>query len=121
MFWFKRRQRADEASWRTLALSAEALRPHKGEILDECANDVERRSLCLQWAGELRTEWYNGLRTQVLHVLHSDNPRYRHLPPDVRKSIGEQQWSRSVRAKDLAATEQMYSRWAQQYAGGAER
>jgi hypothetical protein len=93
-------------------------KPHKGELLDACKTDVERRSLCLQWAGELRTQWYDGLREHVTSILLSDNLRYKQYPPPVRRKIAEQQWSRSAQARDLAATEQMYSRWAQQYSGG---
>lgn len=93
-------------------------KPHKGELLDACANDTERRSLCLQWAGQIRTQWYDGLRAQIVYLLESDLPRYRQYSPAAKKKIAEQIWGRSVQAKDLAATEQMYSRWAMQYSGG---
>lgn len=116
MFWSKRRMHEK--------MDVEAIvfdvvhRPHKGELLDACENDLQRRSLCLQWAGELRTQWYDGLRAQVQYVVTTNHPRYKGYPAAVRRKIAEQQWSRSTQAKDLAATEQMYSRWAVQYAGG---
>jgi len=92
--------------------------PTKADILDMCANDVERRSLCLQWAGEARTKWYERRKQYIASVVQSDSPRYKGYPIEVRKSIGDQQWARSVEQKDLAAQEQMYTRWATGYAGG---
>jgi hypothetical protein len=116
---FGRRKREKYEAEASQIIFDVACKPHRGEILDECPSDVERRSLCLQWAGELRTQWYDGQRAQIIAVIESTDLRYRHYPPAVRRSIAEQQWSRSVQAKEMAATEQMYSRWARQYAGGA--
>lgn len=116
MFGRKRRERIEQESQEILYEVTG--KPHKGELLDACKTDVERRSLCLQWAGELRTQWYDGLRAHITYVLTSDNLRYKQYPPAVRRKIAEQQWSRSAQARDLAATEQMYSRWAIQYSGG---
>jgi hypothetical protein len=116
MFWFKRKM---HEKMDTEAIIFDVVhRPHKGELLDECENDLQRRSLCLQWAGELRTQWYDGLRAQVEYILTADLPRYRQYSPAAKRKIAEQVWSRSAQAKDLAATEQMYSRWAIQYSGG---
>lgn len=116
MFWSKRRlHERMEAEAIVFEVTANS---HKGELLDACLNNLERRSLCLQWAGELRTQWYDGLRAQIVYLMTTDHPRYKQYPPAVRRKIAEQQWSGSKQAKDLAATEQMYSRWAVQYSGG---
>jgi hypothetical protein len=90
----------------------------KGQILERCADDVERRSLCLQWASEARTSWYAKRREYIARVVASNSVRYESYPIAVRRQIGDQQWGASVEQKDLAALEQMYSRWAQSYAGG---
>lgn len=92
----------------------------KSEILMRAGNDVVRRSLCLQWAGQARTAWYRGRREAIAYVVASDHARYRPFPIEVRKSIGEQLWSRSVEQKDLASLEQMYTRWAQSFSGTVE-
>jgi hypothetical protein len=92
--------------------------PHKGELLDRCQSNAERRKLCLEWAEQARNAWFNGNRESVINVLISKSPRYRDYPAAVRKSIGERQWGNSIQAKQLADAEQMYSRWAQHYAEG---
>lgn len=117
-FRSKSGQVEDIVARRTLA-EALASAEHKGEILNRCKSDVERRSLCLQWASKARTDWYDGQRQQVVFVLLSDSPRYRDYPAKVRQSIGEQQWGKSVEAKSLADLEQMYCRWALMYHGEA--
>jgi hypothetical protein len=90
----------------------------KGLILERLPNDVERRSRCLQWASEARTAWYAKRREYIAKVVASDNPRYKQYGIAVRRKIGDQQWGASVEQKELASLEQMYSRWAQSYAGG---
>jgi hypothetical protein len=91
---------------------------HKGQLLDDCANDVERRSLCLQWAGQARNAWFQGRRESIQDMLMSKDRRYKYMSVETRKKIGEIKWSKSIQAKELASVEQMYSRWAVQYAGG---
>ncbi len=117
MFWIGRRKHRERVAAEFIA-DAVLSTPDKGQLLDACANDVERRSLCLQWAAEARNEWYAGRKRAIARVVLSDHPRYKQYPPEVRASIGEQQWGRSVEQRDLASLEQMYSRWAQSYAGG---
>lgn len=95
-----------------------SLREDKGRQLQRCTSDVERRSLCLQWAGELRDQWYAGQRQAVIDMILSEDRRYHRMSIEARKKIGEIKWGKSLQAKELAATEQMYSRWAVQYAGG---
>lgn len=90
----------------------------KGMILKRASSDVERRSLCLQWASEARTEWYAGRKRYIARVVLSDHPRYKQYSPEARAKIGEQQWGQSVEQKDLAALEQMYTRWATGFVGG---
>jgi len=90
----------------------------RGQRLRQCANDVERRSLCLQWAGEERDKWYAGRRQTIIDMIMSEDRRYKHMGPETRAKIGEMKWGKSLQAKELAGTEQMYSRWAVQYAGG---
>lgn len=118
MFGFLRRRR-EEREERHEVGTAVLMEDDKGLQLERCANDVERRSLCLQWASQARTAWYDGRRRAIARVVLSDHPRYKQYGIEARKAIGEQQWSRSVEQKDLASLEQMYSRWAQSYSGGS--
>jgi hypothetical protein len=119
MWPFSRRRKDDEA-FRLLAAEHEMVQDDKGQVLERCANDVERRSLCLQWASEARLAWYEGRRAHIAKVVASNNERYKQYPVSVRRKIGDQQWGASVQQKELAGLEQMYSRWAQSYAGTAE-
>jgi hypothetical protein len=116
--WNPLRRRKMERLERTLLAANVINTDDKGLQLERCASDVERRALCLQWASDARTEWYAGRRRAIARVVLSDHPRYKQYNAQVRASIGEQQWGRSVECKDLASLEQMYSRWAQSYAGG---
>lgn len=100
------------------ALSALSREQDKGQRLNACKTDVDRRSLCLQWAGEMRDAYYQGRRESMEDMLRSKDRRYRYMSAETRMKIGEIKWSKSMQAKDLVGLEQMYSRWAVQYAGG---
>lgn len=119
MWPFRRKWQYDQYDQAVLdALDRLAEEKDKGQQLNACANDVERRSLCLQWAGQMRDAYYQGRRESIQDMLLSKEYRYRHMSPAVRMKIGEIKWSKSLRAKELIGMEQMYSRWAIQYAGG---
>jgi hypothetical protein len=118
MWPFKRK--AVDQEYRARAAQVELAEDDKGQILERCASDVERRSLCLQWAGKARTDWYEGRRQHIAYVIASNHPRYKQYSLTARRAIGEQMWVRSVMQKDLASLEQMYTRWAESFAGGKD-
>ena len=100
------------------AISALRSKGDKGAILNRCPNDVARRSLCLQWAGEARDAYYEGRRVAIEDMLLSKDRRYRHMSVEVRMKIGEMKWSKSLTCKEIVDLEQMYGRWASMYSGG---
>lgn len=92
----------------------------KGAALNRAADDAERYRLCIRWAEQARDDFYAGRRETIAAVVSSRNRKYRHYPYDVRVSIGERVWGNSLKAKEFVGLEQMYARWASQYAGGPE-
>ena len=116
--WPFSRRRKEFTTEQHAAMRQVRAEPHKGTLLDRCANDVDRRSLCLQWAGEARNAYYEGRRQSIEDMILSEDRRYRHMSMATREKIGEMKWSKSLMAKELQGLEQMYSRWAVQYAGG---
>lgn len=119
MWPFSMRAKHEEYDQKVIdALDRLAEERDKGQQLNACRNHVERRSLCLQWAGQMRDAFYQGRRESMQDMLLSKDRRYRHMSPETRMKIGQMKWGKSMQAKELADLEQMYSRWAVQYAGG---
>lgn len=122
MWPFNRRKNSPSAFTDDQLRALQALRAedHKGVLLDRCRSDVGRRSLCLQWAGAARNAYYEGRRQSMADMILSTDRRYRHMDAATRAKIGELKWGKSLMAKELIGLEQMYSRWAVQYAGTVE-
>lgn len=118
MWPFSRRQTGTLSLAIQEAYSEVKHKPDKGQILNACTTDVDRRSFCLQWAGEARDAYYQGRRESIQDLLLSRDPRYKYMDAETRMRIGEMKWGKSLQAKEIIGLEQMYSRWAIQYAGG---
>jgi hypothetical protein len=117
MWPFSRKPKMESESHRLSHVGVILGEDDKAQILNRCSSNVQRRSLCLQWAGQARTDWYEGRRQHIAAVVGSNHPRYKQYSIRARKAIGEQMWGRSVMQKDLAALEQMYTRWADSFRG----
>lgn len=94
-------------------------RIRKSHELDACESDAERYKLATGWASEARALWYRGQTEAITDMLLSEDIRYRYMSAEERRAIGLVKWSKSPVSKDLAGLEQMYSRWAQEFAAGA--
>lgn len=111
MWPFSRRPRQYEVeAAHTLA------RPSKADQLRRCASDYERMVLCQEWAAEERRKWYQGQAECIADVLGSTNVRYRYYNEEARRRIGGKNWSNTLASRDIAGLEEMYSRWAHEYA-----
>lgn len=109
-------------NYELLDMQAEAIRQDidKGQLLSHADNDTERYRMCIRWAEEARDNFYAGRRETIARVVASRDLRYRQYGRDVRVSIGERLWGNSVKAREYVGLEQMYARWASQYATGPE-
>jgi hypothetical protein len=100
---------------------AEVLAPDPDEMFRKLKNDTKKKyRFCLAMMEYNRTLWWRGQKEseRALDVLstRSLRLRYGHMPLAERRRLGAISWFTSTRSKDLAATEQMYCRWAQAYA-----
>lgn len=118
MFGWGRRRRERED--RYLVAETVIQEDDKGQILDRLPSDDDRYRACMRWAAEARNKFYEERRLMIAATVLSTDRRYRQYSARARAVIGDQLWSRSVRSKDLASLEQMYSRWASAYKSGPE-
>lgn len=100
---------------------AEILAPDPDEMFAKLGNSSKKKyRFCLAMMEYNRTLWWRGQREseRALDILRtrSQRLRYGHMPISERRRLGAINWFTSTRSKDLAATEQMYCRWATAYA-----
>lgn len=100
---------------------AEILAPDPDEMFKKLgSNNKKKYRFCLAMMEYNRTLWWRGQREseRALDILHTraQRLRYGHMSISERRRLGAINWFTSTRSKDLAATEQMYCRWAQAYA-----
>jgi hypothetical protein len=113
--WFRKRPTAEQQ----FAAQALVMARSNGELLAACANDQIRAELCEQWAQRARLDWFQGQKEMARDVILSTSDRYKDMSVEARRVVGYQRWSGTRMAKDLAAKEEMYSRWAAGYRAAA--
>lgn len=100
---------------------AQVLAPDPDEMFKKLKNDNKRKyRFCLAMMEYNRTLWWRGQKEseRALDILNTRalRLRYGHMTLEERRRLGAINWFTSTKCKDLAATEQMYCRWAQAYA-----
>lgn len=83
-----------------------------------------RYRFCMAMMEYYRTLWLQGQKEQEAALLILDTKakrlRYGHMSEFDRRRVGAISWFSSLRSKDLAASEQLYCRWAKVYAAAVE-
>lgn len=101
----------------SLASAQREARPgHHGEVLNLLSSDYARYQYCRAMAEKYRKQWWDGKLESVAAARIDPTLRTQKHSPEKVDQIGEQRWSRTVEAKDLAGLEQMWWRWAEGYA-----
>lgn len=94
--------------------------PSPDELLAQLPDDRARAIQCQEWAAQTRAKLFQGQREVIGDMLLSNDLRYRRMDAAVRTHIGKQKWNNSLLAMELLKMEEMYSRWAREYATFAQ-
>lgn len=104
---------------------AEVRAPDPDEVFRRLKKDNRKKyRFCLAMMEYNRTLWWRGQKEfeRSLDILGTRalRLRYGHMSLVERRRLGAINWLSSIQNKDIAATEQMYCRWAQAYANAIQ-
>lgn len=99
---------------------AEIQAPDPAQMFNSLKSNRRRYLFCLAMMEYYRTMWYRGqAEMEQMYVDLSTKylrNRYRDFNAIQRRRLAAVMWFQSATCKDLAASEQMFCRWAQFYA-----